>query len=253
MAPAQPHTAGREARSCESCHSNPKALGYGIEDGRFLLGYEEDRVIDLRDADGNIIPANYSVQMQGIPDLPRDLSQVVDPVTGEQTMTVGSHWPASGPLTADQRARMERTGVCMGCHQNMADTAFWTDAVVAKYGEIVSNDDHIQVMNQVLQDAVTGGEAATKLEAAQAEAEALKAEAEAAQEQVQGLEAELADTKAALADAEATLASAEATAAAPAEAPAEEAPAAPNTLYIILALVGGLLIGAGMMFATQKK
>ncbi|MEM8663103.1 MAG: cytochrome C [Pseudomonadota bacterium] len=29
-AAVQPHTAGRLARSCESCHNNPKALGYGI-------------------------------------------------------------------------------------------------------------------------------------------------------------------------------------------------------------------------------
>ena len=45
-AAVQPHTAGREARSCESCHNNPKSLGYGIEGGRFLQGYEVRRHID---------------------------------------------------------------------------------------------------------------------------------------------------------------------------------------------------------------
>ncbi|UCG33943.1 MAG: hypothetical protein JSU68_04760, partial [Phycisphaerales bacterium] len=33
MSPGQPHTTGR-ARSCESCHLSPKALGYGIGAGR---------------------------------------------------------------------------------------------------------------------------------------------------------------------------------------------------------------------------
>jgi hypothetical protein len=37
-AAVQPHTAGRLARSCESCHNNPKALGYGISGGRFTQG-----------------------------------------------------------------------------------------------------------------------------------------------------------------------------------------------------------------------
>ncbi|MDM8519695.1 hypothetical protein QUF64_06590 [Anaerolineales bacterium HSG6] len=154
MAPVQPHTAGREARRCESCHGNPKALGYGIDGGRFLQGYDQDRYVDLYNPDGSVMPENAQVQMQAIPDLPMDLSQIVDPETGEQLQTVGSHWPDSGPLTEDQRTRMERTGACMGCHQNMADSAFWTDKVIAKFGTVMSNDEHIDVMNQIIQEAV---------------------------------------------------------------------------------------------------
>ncbi len=258
MAPAQPHTVGREARTCESCHSDPKALGYGIEGGRFLLGYDEDRVIDLFDSEGNLMPANFDVQMPAIPELPRDLSQIVDPETGEQLMTVGSHWPGSGPLSQDQRDRMERTGVCMGCHTNMADSEFWTEAVVAKYGEIVSNDDHIALMNQMLQDAVGGGEdeaAAAELADAQGEINALSSEVETAEGQMQTLEAELAEAETALADAEAELADADADVA---EAPAEEATESSdeggsNMIYIILALVGGLLVGAGGMIIMRKN
>ena len=154
MAPVQPHTAGREARRCESCHSNPKALGYGIEGGRFLLGYDQDRYVDLFDGEGNVIPQNSQVQIAAIPDLPMDLSQIVNPETGEQMMTVGSHWPGSGPLTEDQRTRMERTGVCMGCHQNMADETFWTDQVIAKFGRAMNDAEHIEMMNSVIQAAV---------------------------------------------------------------------------------------------------
>ena len=51
-AAVQPHTAGRLARSCESCHNNPKALGYGISGGRFLLGYDKGFTVDLETAQG---------------------------------------------------------------------------------------------------------------------------------------------------------------------------------------------------------
>ena len=158
MAPAQPHTSGRQARTCESCHSDPKALGYGIEGGRFMQGYDQPRIVDLENPDGSPMPENYTIQINAIPDLPMDLSQIVDPETGEQLMTVGSHWPGSGPLTEDQRTRMQRTGVCMGCHQNMADPAFWTDQVIAKYGQVMSDDEHINMMNQLINDAVQSGE-----------------------------------------------------------------------------------------------
>ena len=86
---------------------------------------------------------------------------------------------------------MERTGVCMGCHQNMADETFWTDQVIAKYGRIITDDEHIEHMNHLIQEAVYAGEAppvppelgdrdalieelSTKLDAARADAEAAK-------------------------------------------------------------------------------
>jgi len=206
MAPAQPHTVGRQARTCESCHSDPKALGYGINGGQYLLGYDEDRIIDLQNPDGSSMPGEYSVQMQAVPDLPMDLTQIVDPETGEQLMTVGSHWPGSGPLTEDQRTRMERVGVCMGCHQNMADDSFWTDQVVAAYGKIVTNDDHIEMMNQLVHDAVEN-----------------KTAAPAADEPA-------------------------------AQAPAEEPTAGPSALvYALAALLVGIALGAGSLFAMRRK
>ncbi len=248
MAPVQPHTSGRQARKCESCHNNPKALGYGIDGGRYLLGYNEDRYVDLQDASGNIIPESAVVQMPAIPDLTMDLSQVIDPETGEQLMTVGSHWPDSRPLDEDQRTRMKRTGVCMGCHQNMADTAFWTDKVIAKFGRVMSDEEHINVMNEVIQAAVAEPEAMgpSQEELAAAEAKAAEAEAKAA----------TAEAKAATAEA----ALAEAQAAAPTEAPAAEAPApeAPvttgggMTLWVIVALVLGLLVGGGAVYFARQ-
>ncbi len=154
MAPVQPHSATRIARTCESCHSDPKALGYGIQDGRYQRRYPEDVFVDLELPDGSVWPEQTQPQIPAIPELNIDWSQIVSR-DGEQLQIVGSHWPDSGPLSQDQRERMERTGVCMGCHRNMADTEFWTETVVAKYGEILANDQHIDHMDEMLREAAT--------------------------------------------------------------------------------------------------
>ncbi len=118
MTPAQPHTVTAEARSCTSCHTNPKTLGYGINDGKYMKGYEKDRYADLRDAEGNPLSKNARPQFSSIPNLPMDLSQVVTR-DGKQLQTVGHHWPGSSPLTQEQRERMERAGVCIACHKDI--------------------------------------------------------------------------------------------------------------------------------------
>ncbi len=145
-APVQPHTAGRLARSCESCHNNPKTLGYGIEDGRFMQGYENDLVIDVKTATGQIIPQQYQVQSPAIPKLDHDLSQIITR-DGKQLVTVGSHWPLSGPLTEAQRSKMERTGLCMGCHQNMLDEDLWSKVNSPAF---VNNKEHQGVMDKAV-------------------------------------------------------------------------------------------------------
>jgi len=145
-AAVQPHTAGRNARSCESCHNNPKTLGYGIEDGRFLRGYEDDFVVDLETAMREIIPAQTQTQSQPVPSLDHDLSQIVTR-DDEQLVSIGSHWPLTGPLPAAVRAKVERTGLCMGCHQNMADTSLWAKVNSPKF---VSNEQHRAVMDRAL-------------------------------------------------------------------------------------------------------
>lgn len=145
-AAVQPHTAGRNARSCESCHNNPKALGYGIEGGRFLQGYEDGYIVDLETAMGDTIPRQTQFQSQPVPSLDHDLSQIVTR-DDEQLVSVGSHWPLTGPLPAAIRSKLERTGLCMGCHQNMADTALWAQVNSPKF---VSNEQHRAVMDRAL-------------------------------------------------------------------------------------------------------
>jgi len=118
MTPAQPHTISKKARECASCHTDPKALGYGVEGGIFMNGYDTERYMDLHDAAGNLISRLSTPQMNKIDELDIDLSQVVTR-DGEQVQTVGHHWDLSGPLSQEQRTRMERVGVCISCHQEL--------------------------------------------------------------------------------------------------------------------------------------
>ena len=148
-AAVQPHTAGRLARDCESCHANPKTLGYGIEDGRFLKGYEQGFVIDLETATGEIIPAGARVQSPAVPGLTHDLSQIVTR-DNKQLVSVGSHWELTGPLPADMRAKMERTGLCMGCHQNMLEEDLWNKVSTPGW---LNNQEHRNMMNDFLHTA----------------------------------------------------------------------------------------------------
>ncbi len=145
-AAVQPHTAGREARSCESCHNNPKALGYGISGGRFLNGYEDGFTVDVKTALGVLIPEQTQMQSQPIPSLDHDLSRIVTE-DGQQLVTVGSHWPLTGPLPQETRDKMERTGLCMGCHQNMTDAEIWG---AVNSPEFVNNEEHQQRMDDAI-------------------------------------------------------------------------------------------------------
>ena len=149
MAAVQPHTAGRKARSCESCHNNPKTLGYGIEDGRFIKDQTEPFYVDLETATGEIIPSRTQIQSQAIPGLDHDISQIVTR-EGEQLVSVGSHWPLTGPLSQEQREKMERTGLCMGCHKEMTNVELWNKVSTTN---VLNKQEHTDKMNALIRRA----------------------------------------------------------------------------------------------------
>ncbi|MEK7990633.1 MAG: hypothetical protein VSS52_006470 [Thiotrichaceae bacterium] len=149
MAAVQPHTAGRQARTCESCHNNPKTLGYGIEDGRFNKKMSTPMYVDLETAQGEIIPSKTQIQSQAVPGLDWDLTQIVTR-DGKQLVSSGSHWPLTGPLSQEQREKMERTGVCMGCHKEMTNDELWSKVNSDK---VLNDQEHIDRVNQLLRKA----------------------------------------------------------------------------------------------------
>lgn len=93
-----------------------------------------------------IIPKQYQVQSPAIPQLDHDLSQIVTR-DGKQLVTSGTHWEGSGPLPQAMREKMERTGLCMGCHQNMLDEDLWSKVNSPAF---VNNEQHQGVMDKAV-------------------------------------------------------------------------------------------------------
>jgi len=146
MAPVQPHSAQRKARTCESCHNNPKALGYGISGGVFQTRYTQDIIEDLIDQkSGKTIPGQFQIQIPKIEKMDFDWSTIIK--DGQQVQTVGTHWPLSRSLTKEIRDAMERTGLCMGCHREMSNNEIWSK--VSEAGRL-NDSEHIELMNKML-------------------------------------------------------------------------------------------------------
>jgi len=117
MAPVNPHTNQKKARSCESCHTDQKTAGLGM--------------------------GNTGSYFQGI-----DLSQVISE-NGIQLATVGTHWPLSRALNKIELNGFLRIGTCMGCHRNMDNSALWKK--VSSKGTLDSSR-HIELMTQALKN-----------------------------------------------------------------------------------------------------
>ncbi|MCF7674835.1 MAG: hypothetical protein K9N23_11615 [Akkermansiaceae bacterium] len=121
IAPLNPHTTQKEARSCESCHNNPKSMGYGIEEGKLYNDPSKDFVMDLMDAYGKPLAKQSDIQFNAIPNLKMDWSRFVDE-SGKQLQTVGHHFSGSRPLNRDELSKLDRRGVCLSCHQTVPDS-----------------------------------------------------------------------------------------------------------------------------------
>ncbi len=120
ISPTQPHTTTKKARSCESCHSNPQAMGYGIKNGEIYANPSENYYVDLTDAEGNILSQKALVQMHAISNLITDWSRFVTE-EGEQLQTIGHHLRLSRPLSTEERSKLDRRGVCLSCHQHIPE------------------------------------------------------------------------------------------------------------------------------------
>ncbi len=118
MSQVNPHTISKKARSCESCHTSKKALGMGINGGRYFADQTKPMVVDLMSADRQILPKKVDIQISAIPNLKYDYSVMIDE-NGTQVQTVDNHWRLANPLSAKQRAKLDRQGICLSCHQSI--------------------------------------------------------------------------------------------------------------------------------------
>ena len=120
MSPVQPHTVSKRSRSCESCHASAKALGMGIEGGKYFSDQRKTTIVDLMTADKQVLPKHYDEQIPAIKNLAYDYSVMVDE-NGTQVQTVGDHWRLSHALDNETRQKLDRRGVCLSCHQSIPE------------------------------------------------------------------------------------------------------------------------------------
>ena len=136
MAPIQPHTIRKEARTCAECHTDPKAVGLGDD----VLRYQASN-------------------------LPVDITKLVDE-EGNQLLSINH--PNSRPFNKTEIQKILRVGTCLGCHYSYSDQA-WKD--VRKFTGIASNPDkHIEAVSMLFSagvQAITEGRAQASMPTAQ--------------------------------------------------------------------------------------
>lgn len=116
--PIQPHTVSRKARTCENCHSEPKALGLGS--------------------------GHYVSAWNGV-DIPFELERIVDE-DGNQIQAT-SHVGAR-PFNKVEIETIKRVDVCLGCHQE-TPSVFWKE-VKDRWGEAKNSKVHQEVLKELL-------------------------------------------------------------------------------------------------------
>ena len=141
MSPINPHTSG-EPRSCASCHASEKALGYGIGGGRMNRPWDQPLVVDLMAADGTVIPGKVVNQIEAVEGLEADWARFVTE-DGRQLQTVGHHFSGSRPLNNEERDNIDRSGVCLACHQEIPDESLAIGLLhhVARYADALPRSD----------------------------------------------------------------------------------------------------------------
>ena len=153
MAAVHSHTVQKEARSCESCHGNPAAMGYGIEGGKVWGDMSTDFIVDLKTAEGRVIPSRTTVQKPKIENFNVDWSRFVDE-NGTPLQTVDNHWNLAGPLSNDQRAKLDRRGACLACHETMPSKSL-AGSLMHHVAEVAGVKIDRKTHNQILHKSVT--------------------------------------------------------------------------------------------------
>jgi len=149
LAPMQPHSISLAARTCEDCHTNPKAIGYGTGNSRSvgkLLG-DSPLFQDLSEGVYGDIPLAKTGKWQvpKIKDFPYALDQLVTR-SGKQVQNMPL--PEDRPLNLGERNLVEREGLCIGCHQYQG-TPEW-ERIIKKYGRATTAEQHEKIVSKAI-------------------------------------------------------------------------------------------------------
>ena len=158
ISPVQPHTISKRSRTCEGCHNNPQSMGYGIEAGSIYSDPSKGYTVDLTSADGEVLPIKTKEQIGAIENLTMDWSRFIDE-EGNQLQTVGHHFSGSRPLNNEERGKLDRTGVCMACHQSLPAGDLAIDLlhhIKEVRGDSYDTKGHNNLVNKVLKTSAWG-------------------------------------------------------------------------------------------------
>ena len=149
LAPLNPHSVSLVARTCEDCHTTPKALGYGTGNSRSagdILG-DSPLFQDLsKGVYGDIPDAETGRwQTEKIEDFPYSLEQLVTR-SGKQLQNMPL--PEDRPLNQNERALVEREGLCLGCHEYHG-TPEWEN-IIKKYGRAETAEQHDKIISEAI-------------------------------------------------------------------------------------------------------
>lgn len=156
LAPLQPHANTLVARTCEDCHANPKAIGYGTAKSRSAGILDGEGPLFANNATGvkgDIPGAATGVnQVPGIPGFPYAWDQLVTR-SGKQVQNMPL--PADRPLNAAQRDLAEREGTCVACHQYYGTPAWeqvraQLSTILGEQGRALTPSRHDQALVQAL-------------------------------------------------------------------------------------------------------
>ena len=152
MSQVNPHTISKKSRSCESCHTSKKALGMGINGGKYFGDQSKTAIVDLMTVDRKILPKKTDEQIPAIPNLKHDYSVMIDE-NGTQVQTIDNHWKLANPLNPDQRAKLDREGVCYSCHQSIPEGDLAISAMnhmANMLGVEIDKETHNDILNKTV-------------------------------------------------------------------------------------------------------
>ena len=149
LAPMNPHSTSLVARTCEECHTNPKAIGYGTGNSRSvekLLG-DSPLFQDLSEGVYGDIPLAKTGKWQvpKIENFPYALDQLV--IRGGKQIQ-NMPLPEDRPLNDKERNLIEREGLCIGCHQYQG-TPEW-EGIIKKYGRAETAEQHEKIVSEAI-------------------------------------------------------------------------------------------------------
>ncbi len=145
MGPVYPHNVTRQARTCESCHNDPKAMGLGA-------GYQSSDFVEkeARSQGKGSSTEGWFAPVRDTPAVPFPLEAVV----GEDGRPLqDTPAPRGRPFNGPEVERINRIHLCVSCHEEMRDQALWRKAG-KDFGFAKTNRKHKEILKRLREESL---------------------------------------------------------------------------------------------------